>query len=919
MTSRLDRIEELFHAALELSEARRNDFLLQATDDAELRGDVQRLLRHHQAGDSVLERALHDAVDSAGPPPLSQIGMYRVLRELGAGGMGTVFLAERDVGETRQQVAIKLIRGYPTREARARLMRERSLLAGLNHPNIAGLIDGGETADGQPYLVMEYVEGRPLLGFCSDHALDLRQRLRLYVQLCRAVQHAHQRLIVHRDIKPANVLVRADGTPILLDFGIGKLLDNTDVDATATRVFTPAYAAPEQRSGRGVTTAADIYGLGCVLFELLTDRAIADVGGGECGIPAPSASVGAATARTLRGDLDTIVSKATQVEAERRYDSAQALADDVGHFLAGRPLQAAPDSFAYRTRKFLGRHRVAAVAAVLLMLGAGLFVWRLDAERQRALAAEARAEREAQSTRRSRDFLVSLFEAAAPGNTLGRALTARELIDSGRQRLGEELADEPESAARLGLAIADVYAALGDPKTAAETADAALKLLTGDGEERALLRADLLQRIGVEYDNLDRNEEGGPLLQEALALRRRYAPDDKAAVAGLLIDMATHESHVGELTESKAQLDQALALLRELPRPSPEGLIAAHAALAENARIQEHYAEALHFAQTALDEAKEISPKSPERRELWRMKAQAQIGMGDPSGAAATLREALSFLRTALGENNTALGNVENDLATALSAMGDYRGTIEHLESAIRILRIVRPDDAAAIAIPQLNIGSAWESLGDYAKAERFMREAIGVMEKFTPEDPLLPTARSYLAQTLSFAGRYAEARPLIDGVLAELEKGGADQAIPLAVARFRASRIEGRAKHVDAAEALLAQSWAVLDPALAPSHQLRGQFSRSRALIARERHKFDVAKAEYEAAIATQSAVVAGDPVALAEMRSEYAGVLLLLGDRPAARKALDQALPVLRADLLTQSPTLQEAEKYSVQLAKD
>ena len=919
MSSRLDLIEELFHAALERPEAQRADFLQGITDDAELRADVQRLLRHHTCGDSVIERALHGAVAGVSTPELSQIGVYRVLRELGAGGMGTVFLAERDVGETRQQVAIKLIRGYPTRDARTRLVRERSLLAGLNHPNIAGLIDGGETPDGQPYLVMEYVEGRALLGFCIDNALDLRQRLRLYVQLCHAVQHAHQRLIVHRDIKPANVLVRADGTPVLLDFGIGKLLDNTDVDATATRVFTPAYAAPEQRSGRGVTTAADIYGLGCVLFELLTDRAIADVGGGDGGIPAPSACVSATQARALRGDLDTIVLKATQVEAERRYASAQALADDVGHYLAGRPLQAAPDSFAYRVRKFLGRHRIAALASLLLLIGAGLFVWRLDAERQRALAAEARAEREAQSTRRSRDFLVSLFEAAAPGNTLGRPLTARELIDTGRQRLSEELADEPDSAARLGLAIADVYAALGDPKTASETAEGALKLLAGDSEERALLRADLLQRIGVEYDNLDRPDEGGPLLQQALDLRRRYAPDDKRAIAEVLIELATRSSHVGEMAQGKAQLEQALALLRELPKPSPEDTISAYSALAENSRLQEHYAESLQYAQTAMDAARDLSPKSPERRELWRVKAQAQIGMGDPAGAAATLREALSVLRVAVGENSTAVGNVENDLATALSAMGDYRGTIEHLENSIRILKIVRPDDPIAIAVPQLNIGSAWESLGDYAKSEGFMREAIAALEKFTPNDPALPNARSFLAQTLSFAGRYADARKRIDGVIAEFEKGGEDQAISLAVARFRASRIEARADHLDAAETLLAQSWAVLEPTLPPSHQLRGQFARSRALIARARKKFDVAKSEYEAAIATQAAVVAGDPVALAEMRSEYAGVLLALGDREAARKCLDQALPVLRRDLLVQSPTLLEAETYSTQLSQN
>lgn len=322
--SKIERIEALFHAALDLPPELRGAFLEQEIDDAELRSAVRRLLEHHTEGDEALHAALHGAVAKATPLALPDIGGYRVLRELGAGGMGTVFLAERAIGETQQQVAIKLIRGFPTQDARMRLVRERSLLAGLNHPNIAGLIDGGETADGQPYLVMEYVEGVPLAEFCRGNALDLRARLRLFAQLCRAVQHAHQRLVVHRDIKPGNVLVRADGTPVLLDFGIGKLLDSTAPNATATRVFTPAYAAPEQRSGRAVTTATDVYGLGCVLFELLTDRLVADSGSDGRGIPSPSSAATTGAARTLRGELDTVVAKATHAEPERRYASAQA-------------------------------------------------------------------------------------------------------------------------------------------------------------------------------------------------------------------------------------------------------------------------------------------------------------------------------------------------------------------------------------------------------------------------------------------------------------------------------------------------------------------------------------------------------------------------------------------------------------------
>ncbi|HEY6986223.1 MAG TPA: serine/threonine-protein kinase, partial [Rhodanobacteraceae bacterium] len=503
--SRMERMEALFHAALERPPADRLAFLAAAEADVELRAAVEALLAHHTEGDAPLRDKLQAAVVEtvATTPTRDRVGPYRLLRELGSGGMGTVYLAERSIGDTRQKVALKLIRDFPSAAARERLARESQLLAELNHPNIARLLDAGETNDRIPYLAMEYVEGEPLHAFCSAHALDLRARLRLVVDLCRAVQHAHQHLIVHRDIKPSNIIVRHDGTPVLLDFGIGKLLDAASLDATATHVFTPAYAAPEQIAGRPVTTATDIYGLGCILHELLSGRALHEIT--EQGrVPPPSAVTGGAQSRTLRGELDTLVGKAMHAEPARRYESAQALADDVENYLAGRPLRAAPDSIAYRTRKFVARHRYAAIGAAFVVALVAVFVWRLNAEKQRALAAETHAQREAESASRSRDFLVSLFEAAAPDNALGHALSARELIDKGSQHMQQELKDEPESAARLSLTIAGVYAALGDPKTAVTIGERALALAAGDAPERALLRADILLMLSPVYDETDR-------------------------------------------------------------------------------------------------------------------------------------------------------------------------------------------------------------------------------------------------------------------------------------------------------------------------------------------------------------------------------------------------------------------------------
>ncbi|HEV7490768.1 MAG TPA: serine/threonine-protein kinase, partial [Rhodanobacteraceae bacterium] len=533
-TPRVARMETLFHAALERPPEERSAFLAGAETDSELRTAVERLLAHHTGADVPLRDVLDAVVVDGLSRVRDQVGPYRLLRELGAGGMGTVYLAERRIGDTRQKVALKLIRDFPSAQARERLARESRLLAELNHPNIARLLDAGETADRVPFLAMEYVEGVPFHVHCADRGLDVRARLDLFIQLCRAVQHAHQRLIVHRDIKPGNILLRDDGTPVLLDFGIGKLLDDTARDATATRIFTPTYAAPEQIAGRAVTTATDIYGLGCVLHELLSGYALHDVVQ-DGRIPPPSTVADSpARARVLRGDLDTLVGKAMHAEPERRYASVQALSDDIENYLAGRPLRAAPDSLAYRARKFVARHRYAVAGVAVIVALIAVFVWRLDTEKQRALVAEEHARREAQSAGRSRDFLVSLFEAAAPDNTLGHSLTARELIDKGSEHLDRELKDEPATVARLTLTIAGVYAALGDPKAAVASGERALAQVSADTPEHGLLRADILMTTAAQYDDLERFDDAKHAAEEALSLRQRYVPDDHEKVGAAL-------------------------------------------------------------------------------------------------------------------------------------------------------------------------------------------------------------------------------------------------------------------------------------------------------------------------------------------------------------------------------------------------
>jgi len=438
---RWNRVRELFDQTIDLPEAEWETALARQCDDDALRGEVLALLRADAAASGRTEmraRApdvvarLAEQLDEAGSGVHSglRLGAFRLLREIGRGGMGAVWLAERADGEFEQQVAIKLIRGgWDAAETQQRFRAERQILAGLQHPNIAHLVDGGVTADGRPWLALEYVDGVDLRAWCDAQQLDLRQRLELFLTVCEAVQHAHQRLIVHRDLKPSNLLVSRDGVVKLLDFGIAKLIDNDAAGVSATRIFTPEYAAPEQVRGEVVTTAVDIYALGLLLYELLSgqrpykvenstpaayERAILDQEPTRPSL-AVTRDADAAQAiaakrhltperlrRELRGDLDAIVLKALRKEPALRYANASEFAADVQRHLQRRPVLARRGGWRYRAARFVRRHALAVGLATLLVsaLCVGLALVLYQAQNVR---------REAQKSRQVLDFMIGVF------------------------------------------------------------------------------------------------------------------------------------------------------------------------------------------------------------------------------------------------------------------------------------------------------------------------------------------------------------------------------------------------------------------------------------------------------------------------------------------------------------------------------
>ena len=444
---RWQRVEQVLDIALTTEPAQWPAILDETcSTDPELRREVEALLRRVATAQHYLEvppAAIAAAVIAEARESTAgernegrRVGVYQIVREIGRGGMSRVFLAERADGQFTQQVALKLLRlGLDSEIDQERFRAERQILASLNHPNIARLLDGGVTDDGLPYLVLEHVDGVPIDRYCRDRALPVRERLALFLTVAEAVQYAHQNLVVHRDLKPSNILVTADGTVKLLDSGLAKLLQ-TDAAEPAPRTtrmghrwMTPEYAAPEQIRSEPITTLTDVYQLGAVLYELLAGRVPFAAGNlheletAVLGVePEPPSSAAVrdgssvigrrhtdpwALRRALRGDLDTIVLRALRKEQEQRYASVEAMAEDIRRHQAGQPVRARRQTVTYRARRFIGRHRwglAAAAVAALLLMGGGL--------RERTL--RERAEAEAGKARAVGDYLVSVFDVSNP-------------------------------------------------------------------------------------------------------------------------------------------------------------------------------------------------------------------------------------------------------------------------------------------------------------------------------------------------------------------------------------------------------------------------------------------------------------------------------------------------------------------------
>jgi eukaryotic-like serine/threonine-protein kinase len=937
------RAKSVFQAALEQPEHARAAYVESACGgDSVLHADVMSLLAAAAEDTGFLERPPQPtaAIDA------ETLGLergWRVIRELARGGMGVVYLAERADGAYRQQVALKLLHLSPLlgEEPILRLKLERQILARLDHPNIARLLDGGSSASGMPYLVMEYVEGERIDHWCNVRQLDVEARLRLFLKVCEAVAYAHRNLIVHRDLKPDNVLVTAAGEPKLLDFGIARHLSaDAGLTGDGARLMTPRYASPEQIRGEAVTTLSDVYALGVLLYELLTgaspygaavsapqrlpvaicetdavppSRTLAS--GGTRSGETPTHLEYARSARSLRGDLDAIVLRCLRKTPEQRYASVEALAEDIHAHLDGRPVSARQGDRLYRAGRFARRHWVALATAAGVLVLSLAFVMQLAsqlqltrAEQQRAQAAEALAESEGRNAARARDFLVSVFAGASPAHTLGEPISPRELLDRAAAQL--QAGDEaPETSATVHVALASTYAALGDPVASATAAQAALDLLPVDGPY-ALRRADALEMLGMAHARLARYGQARPLLEEMHALRARAFADQPVQMAPTYAVLGRFAMESGDWVEARDWLQRALVLLEG--RDASATVVVRAALVAVASATGDLELGALHW-QEGERLASDLHMRNPARIELLIAGAALARRHGDFDLSLTRLLDAQATAELVVGLQAEILAEIHNELGVTHYGLGNYPQALEHLLRA----RAAYSGIEESQAIIDANIGAIYEAVEDYGNAIAHARAALAVQQR-DPAGNLhaIRQVRSNLAQALSFAGHHEEALGMIQDIMADSAQQAGTDSWPHILDRFRHAAMLRRAGRTADARAEFNVVAPALDALLGdPEHPFHFYSMRLAAGMAADAGDLQGARRGLLEAIEFGERHPGSAPTAIANARTELAE-LLAEDDVEAARAVLAPALPVLAEGLPEAAPSRQAAERLAQRL---
>ncbi len=793
-------VKEIFLAALEKTDGEREEFLSEISDE-EIRAEVESLLTSHEEIDDFIETPAFEIGEIfASNPTEKHFGNYKIIREIGAGGMGAVFLAERDDGEFSQQVAIKIIRQtVADSELINRFRRERQILANLNHPNIAKLLDGGVSANGEPFLAMEFVEGEAITKFAERENLNLEARLKLFLKVCAAVSFAHRNLVVHRDIKPLNILVTKDGEPKLLDFGLAKLTEQSADEKTQTafHALTPAYASPEQLKNEPITTSSDIYSLGVVFYELLTGEKPFHFEGksleeiiktatqrepaapsfveeekrrrGEEEILSSELSSSSPflffSSSQIKGDLDNIALTALRKEPARRYQTVEAFADDIERYLKGLPIEARPNTLKYRAEKYFKRHKIGVLAASLVLLsligGIVASLWQAQVARNEKAKAE-----------KVNQFLAQMLNYSDPNTAVKKGenelITVKDVLDKAAKQIeNEDFSAQPDVKAQLNYIIGNSYYTQGFYDAAEKHFQIAFEEQTKISGANSTETVEIKLRLGETFVQKGKRAEADAIFREIMPLARREFQKNKLET-GFLINVlesfAANRRALGNSKEAEEILREALAL-EPFASEKEKPLISV---------IRGTLSLTL-FDQGKIDEA--IATQSEHIAELRRTSAAETWEFGYAltalghylierqrfTEADENLSKGETIYRQLVGNSHLFLGDNLRIQAYSLYQQNKFAEANGKIEETLKIYRANTNSQYINFATALMIQGLILNKSGKHSEAEKILREALEIRQKnLPPEHFLTALAKSALGECLTTQKKFAEAEPLL-------------------------------------------------------------------------------------------------------------------------------------------------------------
>jgi eukaryotic-like serine/threonine-protein kinase len=978
---RWDEADRLFEAALELPVEERRMFVERSCgDDTALREKVVALLLAEERSRGFLGRSAEEALaepsgfdtdreslngEEGDFATLRRIGRYRVIQEIGRGGWGTVYRAERDAGDFSQQVAIKLLRrGLDTDDVLERFRAERQILANLNHPNVARLVDGGATDDGRPYLVMELVEGVPITEYCGTRDIPLANRLRLFANVGRTVQYAHRNLVVHRDLKPSNILVTDEGEVKLLDFGIAKLIDDaaqgfgTPRTRTGFRPMTPEYASPEQVAGETITTASDVYQLGLLLYELLaghrphlSGRRLHDILTREEPVP-PSEAVlrgsGAdADARTggrsgmeprrlsrqLRGDLDTITLKTLRTDPERRYASVTELVEDVERYLAGQPVRARPDTWSYRARKLVRRRPgVVAVGLVLFLTGVGygatLQSHAVGLERERDIARAERQRTELARRQANDETVRATAERDRAEVEAVRAEVAQRSAERERDRAHTEAERAERALARARveaskaeqvttfltrlLGNADPASARGEQLTVRELLDRGLEdreNLPADPE----VRAELIGVMAAVYQSLGLWDPALSLREEALSLQRQVHGEWHVSIMASLKALGDILFQRGDYPGAERVLDEAVAMGRVRPEYADlqvAGALESLARIYTRAGQQERGRKVTREALTIRSRNPSSDPD--ESAATFHALGEVLLGERDYLASLRAHQQSLEILRGAHGVDHPSVARALHFVGMQQWNTGDLDGAEKSFREGIAITRRISNLDHRRLVPSMNNLAMLLRERRSYEESERMFREVLALqIEAVGSEHPETVWLRNNLARTLTAKGEYDAAEQLFGEALSLLRRtGGPDHPNTGFLLRELAEMYAARGE-LDRAEQLHREALTLMRAAYGAEDLRLPEGLNHLGRVLRRRGELAAAEALHREALAIAQRTPNGDYQA-ARSLVELGLVQRDSGDLEGADSSLRQALEMQIRRWGVNHPSVADTRKY-------